>query len=157
MDQTLELKLAAFCKDLHELPLAEEDREQVVQFVLGRLGSAVKRPEPASLNKLARDIFRVSHRRNEVLGSACCPDPEWNMLLELVVAHTEERGVAVTNLCIASGVPAATAVRHIDRMADTGLIRRRECATDKRRIWVEPTPRALNATELLLRQVYDAG
>lgn len=159
MGETMPARVAAILNDLSTLPLDQEDRSLITQILLsGLVGKEViKTPEPASLNKLARDIFQVSHQRNEALGESCCPDPEWNMLLELTTAHTECRPIDVTSLCAASGVPTTTALRHIERMSAVGLISRKASTSDRRRTWVDITPRALSATEKLLRQVYRAG
>lgn len=158
MGQATEARLTSLFANLDSLLDDPNDLALIKQMVLDRVWArSVKSPEPPSLNKLARDVFNVSHERNEALADQCCPDPQWNMLLDLVVAKTESRRVDVTGLCIASGVPATTALRHIERMHQTGLVKRQICAGDKRRNWIEITPRAMDATEGLLRKMYKAG
>ncbi len=67
------------------------------------------------------------------------------MLLDLTAARVEHRRVSVTSLCIASGVPATTALRWIAQMVECGLFERVEDDADKRRAFVALTDRAAEA------------
>ena len=159
MGEAVRARLARFIAELAEFPLEQDEFELISRIVLHRLETtgAMKKPVALSLNKLAHDVFRVSRMRNEVLGHSCCPDPQWNMLLDLVVAYTESRPVDVTGMTLASGIAPTTALAHIGRMETAGLLRRKPSRSDQRRTWIEPTPHALSATETLLRKIYDAG
>lgn len=60
-------------------------------------------------------------------------DPAWDILLDLAAARSEHRQVSVTSLCIASGVPATTALRWITQMVEAGLLVRIPDPNDRRR------------------------
>lgn len=64
------------------------------------------------------------------------------MLLDLTAARAEHLRVSVTSLCIASGVPATTALRWIGQMVEAGLFERVEDKTDRRRAFIALTDRA---------------
>lgn len=96
---------------------------------------------------LAEFIARMSKlrlRRNEIIGAPLFRDPAWDMLLELFVAHDRGEPVSVSSLCYASGVPPTTALRHLARLEEHGLIRREGDRKDNRRWFVYPTEKAVS-------------
>lgn len=97
----------------------------------------------AELAEFVARLRAVRMRRNEIVGAPLFRDPAWDMLLELFVAYQNGRPVSVTSLCYASGVPPTTALRHLSRMEEHGLITRDGDATDNRRWLVHPTEKAL--------------
>lgn len=110
-------------------------------------------PQPAAFPDVIRTMVRLRTRRNERLCTDVFRDPAWDMLLELVAAHHERRAVSVSALCFASGVPATTALRYIERMAADGLIVRAGDFDDQRRILVEIAPERFPALEALMRDM----
>lgn len=93
---------------------------------------------------LAAQAYREREMRTrffpeDLFGEAC-----WNMLLDLMVQMHKGRQVSVTSACIASRVPATTALRWITVMIDNGLLIRTGDPVDRRRAFVELTPHALN-------------
>jgi DNA-binding MarR family transcriptional regulator len=46
----------------------------------------------------------------------------------------------VTSICLASGVPATTALRRLDELLEMGLVRRIKDENDARRVLVALTP-----------------
>lgn len=80
-------------------------------------------------------------------------EPAWDILLDLYVAHLDGRQVAVSSACIAACVPPTTALRYLNRLERSGLIRRRPDAKDHRRVLVAPSQRAIE----LIEQTLDAG
>lgn len=63
-------------------------------------------------------------------------DPAWDMMLDLYLAHLQQNKVSVSSLCIASRVPATTALRWIKVLTDEGLFVREPDRSDTRRIFV---------------------
>ena len=53
--------------------------------------------------------------------------------------------MAVSSLCIASAVPATTALRWIKTLTDNGLFVRRADPTDGRRVFIELSPETADA------------
>jgi Winged helix DNA-binding domain len=98
-------------------------------------------PDP----RLVRRIIRQRQLRTRFLGEDLFADPAWDMLLDLVAARVEHRRVSVTSLCIASGVPPTTALRWINQMIDSGLLKRDEDEMDRRRAFITLSDSAVDA------------
>ena len=73
------------------------------------------------------------------------------MLLDLTAARIEGQPVAVSSLCIAAAVPPTTALRWIKAMTDMGLFERVADPKDRRRIFIELSPRAMEGMLACLR------
>lgn len=98
-------------------------------------------PDPA----LVRKIIARRQARARYFDADLFADPAWDMLLDLTAAHAEHNKVSVTSLCIASGVPATTALRWIGQMTKEGLLERVEDPTDRRRAFIGLSKLALEA------------
>lgn len=72
-------------------------------------------------------------------------DPAWDMLLELYCAHLRQYRVSVSGLCIASQVPATTALRWISTLESQNLISRKPDPLDHRRVHIQLTADGLIA------------
>lgn len=83
---------------------------------------------------------RASFLPNELIG-----EPVWDMLLDLFIASCESKRISVSSACIASGVPPTTALRHLVKMEQYGLVERSDDDTDGRRIYVAISPSARQA------------
>lgn len=106
-------------------------------------------PDPRMLRK----IIRLRHLRKHCFDSKLFADPAWDMLLELSVARAEKSPISVTSLCIASGVPATTALRWIDVMTKAGLFERHGDRLDRRRVYVTLTDKAVEAMKSYFAKV----
>ncbi|MDG5749909.1 MarR family transcriptional regulator [Qipengyuania sp. XHP0211] len=80
-----------------------------------------------------RQIIKHRQARARYFDGDLFADPAWDMLLDLAAARAEGTKVCVTSLCIASGVPATTALRWIGQMVETGLLVRVADPEDRRR------------------------
>lgn len=87
-------------------------------------------------------LVKVWGRRRIYVPPEFISDPAWDMLLDLFLARQHRRDVSVTSLCIASGAPTTTALRRIDALIGSGLIRRVPDKTDGRRTLVCLTDKA---------------
>lgn len=83
-----------------------------------------------------RQIVRARQRRSSFFKATLFADPAWDILLELYVAELEQRRIATTSACIASGVPVTTALRWLKILDDEGLIEREPDPLDRRRIYL---------------------
>lgn len=106
-------------------------------------------PEP----RMVRRIIHQRQLRSRFLPGELFADPAWDMLLDLTAATAEDQRVSVTSLCIASGVPATTALRWIAQMRDAGLVQRLEDHTDKRRVFIALTERAIGSLARYFRAI----
>lgn len=103
------------------------------EAVLHRKGQPrIPLPDP----RLVRQIIARRQARARFFDAELFADPAWDMLLDLTAAHAEHGRVSVTSLCIASGVPATTALRWIRQMTDSGLFERVEDSADRRRAFI---------------------
>ena len=67
-------------------------------------------------------------------------EPALDIILDLTLAWFECKNVAVSSLCIASGVPMSTAMRWINDMIEAGLINRWTDPVDGRRNLMQISP-----------------
>jgi hypothetical protein len=119
------------------------DCERAIGFLEEAAAAGLGRPSYRSATQFAAGMRAISVRRNEAFGMPVFRDPAWDMLLDLMVATDEERPVSVSGLCHAAGVPTTTALRHLDRLEELGLIARAPDPCDKRRFWLEAKPETL--------------
>lgn len=101
---------------------------------------------------LARHVHKTRLRSNEILGARVLSDPQFEMLLELFVAHHEQRRICIGDLCRAGNVPATTGLRHIEKLEKKGFLTRFVDQRDARRWWVVPTAKALERTAELMTE-----
>jgi hypothetical protein len=80
---------------------------------------------PAVSAELVRSIIRARRLRDQFMPGNLFADPAWGILLDLLQAEIVQHRVPVSSLCIASAVPATTALRWIKIMTDNGSRRAR--------------------------------
>lgn len=108
-------------------------------------------PMCAAPASLAEQFIRLRRRRDAIFGKTLFADPAWDMLLDLFLAR--ERGlrpISTSSLCIASGVPATTALRWIDLLVRQGLLSRHADPKDRRRVFIRLTDMAWHKMQDLL-------
>ncbi|MCW3798602.1 MarR family winged helix-turn-helix transcriptional regulator [Sphingomonas sp. BN140010] len=106
---------------------------------------------PAVSAETVRSIIRARRLRDQFIPGDLFADPAWDILLDLLQAEIIQHRVPVSSLCIASAVPATTALRWIRTMTDRDLLMRREDPHDARRVFIELAP----PTSLALRRYFD--
>lgn len=117
----------------------------------GAISPAVATPELSSDHmEFIRTILKLRASRRAVFGPTLFGEPSWDMLLELYDAHYRQRRESVSSLCIASGVPATTALRWIGTLESEGWIVRVPDPSDRRRVQVELTQNSLEAMAKVL-------
>lgn len=111
--------------------------------------------QPAAPVSAAQVRLHIRHRRlrEEYFGADLFADPAWDMMLDLYAARLERLRVSVSSLCIASAVPATTALRWIKTLTEMGVFERREDQLDGRRIFVALSDNATQAMHGYFRQV----
>ena len=60
----------------------------------------------------------------ECLGYGLCPNPIWDMALQLFLATQEGRPSYLWSLCMFANVPLSTALRKVDLMEAQGVVAR---------------------------------
>jgi DNA-binding MarR family transcriptional regulator len=87
-------------------------------------------------HEFARRLLRVRAQRNDIVGAESLRDPAWDMLLDLYGHESGDGAMMISALCMGSGVPQTTALRHIYRLAELGLLEITDHPTDQRRTMV---------------------
>jgi hypothetical protein len=105
--------------------------------------------EPAAI----RAIIRARRLRGRYFADALFADPAWDMLLDLMAARLENVPVAVSSLCIASAVPATTALRWIRTLTENGLFVRIADPHDGRRVFIGLSDQAARSLAAYLSAV----
>lgn len=99
---------------------------------------------------IALKYYGVRRERDNQFPRGLFGEPAWDMLLDLFVNTRRGRTVSVTSLCIASAVPATTALRYIALLEERGLLQRIPAQHDRRVSYVELTRKAHDAMEIHL-------
>jgi len=80
--------------------------------------------------------LRAQAMRQRAFGELAANSAAWAMLLDLHDKTLRNRAVSVSSLCLASGAPTSTALRRLDELVDSGLVRREKDTADARRTLV---------------------
>ncbi len=108
-----------------------------------------------SLVALAQEVMRARSYRFQFFNADLFREPAWEMMLDLFIHQLQRKEVTVSSLAIASGVPHATALRHIARLEQEDIIRRHPDPADSRRVVLTLSPDAARSIETILRRFHD--
>ena len=90
------------------------------------------------MNSLYTEInFRK--QRNKIFDPKLFGEPAWDILLDLFSDYLENDLSSVSSVCIAGQCPQSTALRYLDKLKLSGLIKRKRDYIDCRRIYVSLT------------------
>jgi DNA-binding MarR family transcriptional regulator len=92
--------------------------------------------------------------RDQIFGFDLFSEPGWDMLLTLFAEYGRGKAISVSSLCYASGAPASTALRHLAKLEQEGLIKRSDDERDHRRVWIEPTVKALAGLRVYFKRCF---
>ncbi|MFL0413362.1 MarR family transcriptional regulator [Sphingomonas sp. 179-I 2A4 NHS] len=99
----------------------------------------------------ARAIYSARRQRDfHFRNSDLFADPAWDMMLALLIDCADGRATSISSACIASYVPATTALRWIDKMVTIGLLSREADPFDRRRSHLNLTREACEKLALAL-------
>jgi len=82
------------------------------------------------------NILRFRAKRRTLFSPDLFGEPAWEILLELYRGELGGKRETVSGLCVASGVPATTALRWIGNLEREGWIERDPDPIDRRRFFV---------------------
>jgi hypothetical protein len=141
--------LAAIAAKLADLA-NQLQRAAVREDCSGSARSVACDPRDAAL-ATARHAYWLRRQRAQIFGSAeLFGEPAWDILLDLYIAHAEDKAVSVSSACIGSASPATTGLRWLAVLTEHGLITREADENDQRRIMVRLTQRGVAAMERFL-------
>lgn len=95
--------------------------------------------------EVVREAIASRANRTKFLPTHLFADPAWDMLLDLYHSNLVQRRVTISSLCIASNVPATTALRWIKALEGDGLASREADPFNARRYYIALTERGLTA------------
>lgn len=84
----------------------------------------------------AKAVYAFRRKRSQWLPNDLFGEPAWDILLELFVMRMQGKPTRVKTACIASGVPATTALRWINVLERKGLISSSADSVDHRVRWI---------------------
>ena len=84
------------------------------------------------------------------MGDLASGGPTWAMLLHLLVGCEDESAVSVPSVCLASGMPVATALRWLSVLEQAGKVLLVPGPTARHQCHVELTPAAADQLRRLL-------
>lgn len=133
------------------------DKLQMALRILDGVSVPEQQPEPASESRPVTEqelrlMLRARRNRARFFDGDLFADPAWDMLLELYAAELGQRRLAVTSLCIGSGVPATTALRWIRTLENKGLLVRSADPRDGRRVFVSLSETAVRSMSAYFQQ-----
>ncbi len=137
------------------MPPYEND---AAQFVVGRKRSVLGQDagHGPTLLDMARQIQRARAKVAELFPREVFRNSAWDMMLELFVAGQQTRTICVKELILISGESSTSALRRIDRLESTGMLRRCHDPVDHRRLVVTLTPKGDTAMQALLHHLFVA-
>jgi hypothetical protein len=103
--------------------------------------------------EICRFLVGIRDIAGQALGFEVFPNPVWDMLLDLYLAHHEHREVYLWPLCIASHCPLSTAHRKVAFMERRGLVARSNHGRDRRRINVAMTDKGAETMDVILDRI----
>lgn len=77
-------------------------------------------------------------------------EPVWDMLLDLYIHEKSAKTISVSSLCFGTNVPNTTGLRYLAALERSGWIRRTPDPTDRRRVWINLLPSALEKMDKYL-------
>ncbi len=120
-------------------------------------------PWPSAARQIERNALELAKKavlikkqiamRKKYLPEALLGEPTWNMLLELFCQFAGGARVSTKSLCIAAECPESTALRHIERLEEAGLIRRFRSQTDARVTLAELTKQGVVGVGRVLERI----
>lgn len=101
--------------------------------------------------RIARRLLNQRRQRTVVFDGTIIDECEWEMMLDALIAREEGRLNTLSNICLATSAPAATAFRHLNKLIERDVLIRRPDPHDGRRAWVELNPGIEDRLRLLLQ------
>jgi hypothetical protein len=125
-----------------------------IATALARMAATAPAPKSTALvdATLVRKVIRLRRDRERFFPAEIFADPAWDMLLDLLAAHMENRQVAVSSLCIAACVPTTTALRWIRSLSEAGVFERTIDPTDARRTYISLSASSVEGMMAWLRR-----
>jgi DNA-binding MarR family transcriptional regulator len=101
-----------------------------------------------TLSQIATLIYKARRARAAISPEKdLFQDPAWDILLDLYIAHCEDKTISVTSASMAAGVPLTTALRWVWHLEQLQMVERQIDRRDRRRSFVSLTKSGLHTIE----------
>ena len=111
-------------------------------------------PQPRRVDKNAvKALIRCHAAQRDILGADLIDGAAWVMLLDLMLMHIERKPLAVTALCMGSGIPVTTALRRLDELIAKRFVEKLADPCDRRRTLVSITPKGLECVSAIIERM----
>lgn len=98
-------------------------------------------------------LIRVYAAQRDILGTDLIDGAAWVMLLDLMLMHIERKPLAVTALCVGSGIPVTTALRRLDELIAKRFVEKLADPSDRRRTLVSITPKGVECVSAIVEGI----
>jgi hypothetical protein len=136
-----------------EPPLQERCTLGTPDTIVAKIAPCIQTPsaaKPVIDRDTIKALMRVQSAQAKLLGYGLVDDAAWVMLLDLFLMHIEDKPLAVTALCVGSGVPVTTALRRLDQLIAKGLVLKSPDGIDRRRLLVSITPKGIDCVSTIV-------
>jgi hypothetical protein len=100
----------------------------------------------------AKALIACRRLREKLFGKELFSDPAWDILLDLFIAQSEGRDIAIGSACIAAAVPFTSALRWCQMLETRGLLYRVRDPRDGRRVFLRLTDEAFEQVNALMQK-----
>lgn len=141
----------------HSSAADEESLLKLVQTLRAELDRITERHERERKMEITssavRGVLAARKRRQKYFPERFFGEPAWDMLLELFASDIDGQRISIMSLCAAADAADATGVRWFGTLEQAGLTRREQDTEDKRRAWVQLTPKGRSAMRCYFLEV----
>jgi DNA-binding MarR family transcriptional regulator len=115
----------------------------------------VRKIRSMTLSEAAQRFIEMRNACAPLLPKNMFRDISWDLMLELFLAAEQGDSPFIKQLQSIAGEPMASAMRRIDGLEESGLLRRKQAEDDHRRVHVSLTHKGYVAMANMLRHLYD--
>ena len=72
--------------------------------------------------EIARSLYAQRRARDAAFGVELFGEPAWDLLLDLFIAHAQDRPVSLISMCVAASVPLSSGQYWLARLEREGLV-----------------------------------
>lgn len=137
-------------------PVMPEELIDAIRRALAQNDRGPTQTRQLSRGEATQLLLKVRQKRDAIFGADLFEDPAWNIMLDLYSSTLRGKTVTVSDLCVASGSPATTALRRLSVLADLGMIERVPDAADRRRVLIAPTEAGRRAMDQFAEWLRDS-
>lgn len=145
--------LRAHAIDLLQKPVSVEEVHAAIETAMQLPVQTRETEIDSGPDELLRRLITARTERDRTFADRAISDIAWHMLLEIAYAEAGGIQISVSSACIASGAPAATALRHLRALEHAELVVRTPDMRDRRSIRLALTSEGRERIEKFLKRL----